>query len=60
MVRLLQARQINPLNTVAGPPVDTPFSITQVHTVLSATKYEQVSVLIGWLWRQVIEPFLVK
>lgn len=52
--------QVHPLNTVTGPPVDTPFSTIQVHKVLSATKYEQVCVLMGWLWRQVIEPFLAR
>jgi hypothetical protein len=39
-----------------GTPVNTPFSNAQVHELLSATKYEQVSVLMGWFWRQVVEP----
>ena len=50
----------HPLNLATGPPVNTPFSKTQVHELLSATKYEQVSVLMGWFWRQVVEPFLAR
>lgn len=59
-VCLLSGHDVHPLNSVTGPPADAPFSIAQVHQLLSATKYEQVSVLMDWFWRQVIDPFLAR
>ncbi|SRR5258706_4487416 len=59
-VCLLSGHDVRPLNSETGPPADAPFSKAQVHQLLSATKYEQVSVLMDWLWRQVIDPFLAR